>query len=186
MKFVYKNRRGHNYYLKSGLTPKGNKKYYLFKQMTADDLETVPDGYEVFENVHGGVFIRKLRPSILLPSEMGVLEKKVATYQKEVRYEEKGKSIILYHITNSGLFREESFAALAFRSGVLDIDKFGDYMQMFCFELMDPTERLFAPYRWCTRSAKEYWLNIGSPNSLKKLIEKYLHHINQDSFYELH
>ena len=172
--------------MKKGITPKGNNKYYLSKNSEKNDLETVPEGFEVFENVHGGVFIRKYRPSILLISEKDLLESKISKYKKKVRYEEKEKSVILYCILSSILSGEDSFISLAFGSGVLDIDKFGHYMQMFRFELLDSSERLFAPYRWCIRGGREYWLSIGNLGTLNELLEEYLQHIDQDTFYELH
>lgn len=186
MKFVYRNRRGDSYYLKSGLTSKGNKKYYLSKEITTDDLEAVPDGYEVFENVHGGVFVRKIRNSILLSSEKELLDKCVSPYERKVRYEEQGKSIVFHCAITSLLGGKESLASLAFSSGSLDIDKFENYTKMLRFELIDLKCRLFATYRWYTRNTKEYWLEIGEPNALKNQIDKYLHHIEKNSFYELH
>jgi hypothetical protein len=56
---------------------------------------------------------------------------------------------------------------------------------MMRFELLDTEERLFHVERWCFRSAREGWMHLAGPASLSDLVDCYVEHLGEESFYEL-
>jgi hypothetical protein len=59
------------------------------------------------------------------------------------------------------------------------------YTAMLRFTLIDENRRQFAAERWCFRGSIDDWFPIGKPGSLQALAEKYLPHVNRESFFEL-
>ncbi len=59
MKIYYQNKKGDLYYLHKKITKKGNARYFFSKKQDENVLGKIPKGYEVYENTHGQVFLRK-------------------------------------------------------------------------------------------------------------------------------
>ena len=54
------------------------------------------------------------------------------------------------------------------------------------FELLDAEQRLFHVERWCFRSSHDGWIHLAGPASLSDLVERYVEHLGEESFYELY
>lgn len=61
MPFRYINRKNLVYYLCVKKDEQGNPQYYFTRTMQKNDLETVPEGYEVFEDQGGKVHLKKIQ-----------------------------------------------------------------------------------------------------------------------------
>lgn len=58
---THTNRFGKTYYLKVGRTKAGKPKYFCSMKPAGANAESIPEGFEIHEDVNGGVFFRKLR-----------------------------------------------------------------------------------------------------------------------------
>ena len=65
MTMMHTNRKGKTYYLHQGITKKGNPKYFFALRDEGDLVETIPPGYEIYENPNAQVFLRRIRPQIV-------------------------------------------------------------------------------------------------------------------------
>ena len=61
MKIKYTNRKGETYYLHKGRKKKGGSQFF-FSKNSDDVLESIPQGYEVYEDPNGRVFLSKIAP----------------------------------------------------------------------------------------------------------------------------
>jgi hypothetical protein len=74
MPIEYINRKGQIYYLHSGITKTGKPKYFFSMKREENILETIPDGYEIYENPNAQVFLRKVQPKIITDEERVIVE----------------------------------------------------------------------------------------------------------------
>ncbi len=95
--FTYTNRRGDTYYLHGGKTKLGNPKYFASKK-SAGALNTVPDGFEVCEDINGIVIVRRPSPSAIPDEDFECVQTKVRSHRhlKNYRVITKERSIIIY------------------------------------------------------------------------------------------
>ncbi|MGD0900880.1 MAG: hypothetical protein ABR915_23860, partial [Thermoguttaceae bacterium] len=68
------NRKRHTYFLHEGKTKAGKPKYFFSRDSEGDVLDTIPDGYEVYENPNAQVFLRKAMPQIITDEEVAVVQ----------------------------------------------------------------------------------------------------------------
>lgn len=61
MPFRHINRKNLVYYLCVKKDEQGENQYYFARTMQKNDLETVPEGYEVFEDESGKVHLKKIQ-----------------------------------------------------------------------------------------------------------------------------
>ena len=52
--------------------------------------------------------------------------------------------------------------------------------------LIDEEERLFEPQRYSFLGSIDDWINIGDIDRLPELVETYVPHLDEDSFYDLY
>ncbi len=67
---THTNRFGKTYYLKVGRTKAGKPKYFCSMKAAGANAESIPEGFEIHEDVNGGVFFRKLRPCRIKAEEI--------------------------------------------------------------------------------------------------------------------
>jgi hypothetical protein len=63
--------------------------------------------------------------------------------------------------------------------------KSAHYMPLMRFVLHDRKQNLFQTGRYCFRSSIDAWIMVGPPGPLPSLIQEYIVHLGQDSFYDL-
>lgn len=61
-RFRYTNRKGQTYYLHSGKTKTGKRRYFVAKTAGDGVLDAVPSGFEVVESINGVVSVRRIDP----------------------------------------------------------------------------------------------------------------------------
>jgi hypothetical protein len=59
MTFKYVNRKNLVYYLQAITTETGGTEYFFSRQRQDNDLETVPEGYYIFEDPSGKVILKR-------------------------------------------------------------------------------------------------------------------------------
>jgi len=194
----YKNRRGKIYYLHVGKTKTGKPKYYFSKKRDGELVDEIPYGYEIYEHPGtGGVFLRKKLPQLITNIEKDAIEKELKKKEGSRRYlfDIKGKVITIWESNQDievlrDLFRDVRPTSLNGRSDNVSaiedmINIAATYSPVMKFTIEDEKKRTFIAERYCFLGSIDDWIYIGEPDSLKNLVEKYLKHLDEDSFFDL-
>ena len=98
MTMMHTNRKGKTYYLHQGITKKGNPKCFFALRDEGDLVETIPPGYEIYENPNAQVFLRRIRPQIVTDEEVAIVKSGMQHYCRLERFiiDVKKNSIIIY------------------------------------------------------------------------------------------
>jgi len=180
-------RTGKTYYLHEKETAAGKHRYFFSLQSEGRMVSTIPEGYEIFENVNGQVFLRQKSPQVILPDELAAVETALRKHGESWRFraEVKKNTITVYQADDlSGL---DKLAAEFGRRPLAGAEKarFANYMAYLRFTLVDKKGRTFITERFCFRGSVDDWIHIGGPGSLTTQVNKFVKHLGQESFYEL-
>ena len=189
MALTHTNRKGDQYYLHEGQTKKGNPKYFFSRGKAGRVLEKIPEGYEVYENPNGLVFLRKAQPEIFSHDEMTIVENamKNCTDLEFYKIDVKGNAIvILLPLQDVDAIKEVvsqcSLKTPAEINQTLQrIITFAPEMQLV---LIDKQKRLFSVKRYCYRGMGS-WITLDACSDLKSLVKKYFKHLAKESFFDL-
>jgi hypothetical protein len=190
--FQHINRRGDVYYIKA--TTRGGKPAYSATRKNEKGLlDQLPEGYEVYEKPDTGqVFVRKIKPTSILPAERRQVENAVRTLSKVKHFilDEDSSSIVIYvsdaepGASMSFLRREAPMLPEQARTMQEFMLRRATYSKMLRFELVEQEPRLFSVQRWCFLGSVDDWIYLGA-GSLAKLLKTCIPHLGQESFYEL-
>jgi hypothetical protein len=190
MAVEYVNRKGDTYYLHEGKTKKGNPKYFFSKKKDGVLVESIPDGYEIYENPNAGVYLRRIQPKIFADKEISTVEKGVRKYSglENFKVDVKKNAIVVFlpdqdtdHL--KGIFSRFLLPGSSKLDEILTESL--TYSPMMRFVLVDKESREFVVERWCFRGSIDDWIFVDHSNDLAKLVEKYCKHLGKDSFYDL-
>jgi hypothetical protein len=159
MTIQHVNRRGQIYYLHKGKTRTGKPTFYFSKDREGELVDTIPDGYEVYENPSAQVFLRKVQPRLVTDEEVALVTQ-AARQHGGFHYlvDVKGKSIVVHE----------------------------GQMPVLRFNLVDDKARAFFTERWCFLGSIDDWVPLmGGRGELKALVRKYCPHLGQESFFQL-
>ncbi len=191
MTVKYINRKNKTYYLHTKKTKTGKLKYFFSLNSEGMLADEIPEGYEIYENHNAQVFLRRIQPKIITDTEKALVEKglKELTDLKYYFVDIKKNAIILFLVDQDIDGLSELFKFAPVKSDKLDIDAFlkkiVTYSPRMKFVLSDKEKRLFITQRYCYLGSVDDWIEIGEPDVLKNLVNKYVRHINKDSYYEL-
>lgn len=193
MAIMHMNRRQQIYYLHQGKTKTGKPKYFFSMKSEGDLVDTVPDGYETYENPRAQVFLRKIPKKVITDEEIAIVEKGMKKFAKVDRFIiDVKKAVISIFTPTQDLGRlSESLAGSTFAMGrnpqamASSLEKFLDYSSDMQFVLIDKHARIFQTERYCYRGAIDDWIAIGPSGDLATLVETYVKHIDQESFFDL-
>ncbi|MDB6064516.1 MAG: hypothetical protein JWR26_724 [Pedosphaera sp.] len=180
-------RSGKGYYLHAKPGKGGKPNYYFSTDPDGPLVDAVPNGYEIYENVGGQVFLRRIPKKLITDEELELTRSALIAHAEEWRYKtEVKKNILTVYETNSG---DDLSKALGSWIAPEVEKRFriqnAYYMAVLRFILMDTAQRLFAAERYCFRGSVEDWISLGPPARLPALLKKYVKHLGKDSFYEL-
>ncbi|MBS0263046.1 MAG: hypothetical protein JSS02_13970 [Planctomycetes bacterium] len=188
MALEYVNRRGDRYYVLQGTTKSGKPKYYCAGKAQGVPVDTLPPEYEIREDPRNGlVTIRKVRPSQILPSEWELCQEQVKTLclgtacivDREVQH-------LVVYTANSSFAQIDAFLEqLGGRMGRNWMAQQIPYSPMLRFTLVDTEPRLFAVDRWCCRGTIDRWIPLEGGRPLADQLQKYIPHLDSDSFFNL-
>ncbi len=188
MALEYRNRKGIIFYLHVGTTKKGKPKYYFSRKKQDNVAESIPRGYEIYENPNAQVFLRKIQPKVITDAEVELvrlgLEKKGNV--KYFMVETKKDAIIVYKAANNmdELLEVLGILNAANKNEILKQEMLR-YEAVMQFQLVDKEKRLFIAKRYCYRGSIDDWIYIGDENTLDALVNEYVRHVGRDSFYDL-
>jgi hypothetical protein len=186
----YINRKGQTYYLHQSQTKTGKPKYFFSLKKSGILVNTVPEGWEIYENPNAQVFLRQIRPKVITDEEINVVKKGLeeSGHLKYYLIDSKDDTITIYvpdQDVDALTKILESFP-LATPSKITDaINNSLSYSPMMRFILIDKNRRVFGSQRYCFRGSIDDWEWIGLPNKLEKIVKEFVKHLGQDSYYEL-
>ena len=187
----YINFKNQKYYLHSSLTKKGNPSYNFTLKHPIAIVQTIPTGYEIYENPNGRVFLRKRVPAIFSSAESDIVRQAINKYSKikNVKVDLKKKHIIIFTPDQDAdelLTVLKSFAPANKKDTIKDaVKELLTFSSVMRFEIFDSEKRLFIPQRYSFMGSKEMWIDIGEPGKLDNLCKKFIKHLGQESFFEL-
>ncbi len=190
MAIEHVNRKGKTYYLHPGKTETGKPKYFFSMKSASSLLDTIPEGSEIYENPNAQVFLRKIPPQIIMPTEVAIVRDGIKRYAQIEHYiiDVKGKNIVVYLCDQN----VDDLMVIAARGLGSDTAKMQEtllhsvtYSPVMQFGLVDETTREFGVERWCFRGSVDDWIQLDSNYDLKALVKKYAPLLGQESFYEL-
>ena len=191
MTVTHTNRKGKTYYLHQGTTKTGKPKYFFALRDKGELVEDVPSDYEIYETPNAQVFLRRKRPSIITDEEIAIVEAGMRQYcrVKDFIIDVKKNTIIIFTPDQDVDFLVDSLSFLpgarsdkaqAIRQIALS------YSPMLQFVLMDKAKREFEVRRYCFLGSIDDWIDIGKTGSLSELVETYVQHLGEESYFELY
>ena len=190
MATVYINSKKQKYYLHKGKTKTGKDKFYLSQKSEGAVDESIPKGYEVYENPNGQFYIRKIQKQIITDQEKQIVEeglKKYSTLKSFKVYIK--KNMIEIYTPNQDIDVLEEITNRFSPVKVVDRDFLStiiEYSSNMRFVLIDKEKRLFNVQRYNYRGSIDDWINIDFFQPLEELVEEYVRHLGEDSFFELY
>ena len=191
MRVKYINCKGDTYYLHEGKTKKGTPQYFF--SMKQDGLlgKSIPEGYEIYEDPNGKVFLRRIVPKKIADEEVSIVENGIRQFAEveHFKIDAKGNTITVYLPDQDldPLVDEFSGLALGNRFKLRETLMRNRYYSspMMRFALAEEESRKFVVERMCFLGPEDHWLHIQGPDHLPKLVKKYCQHLGKDSFFEL-
>ena len=192
MTITHTNAKGKLYYLHQGTTKTGKPKYYFSMESEGHLAESIPEGFEIYENPNAQVFLRRIPPKLITDEERRVVEEGMRTYAdvKDSKIDVKGKAIVIYTAdqdigTLAELCKDLSPTPSANRQLMSLLRKEIQYSPILQFLLEDEKRRLFTAQRYCFRGSVDDWIDIGY-GPLTTLVKQYVKHLGQESYFELY
>lgn len=187
MAVIYTSRTGKTYCLLVKADKRGRSRYYFSTKSEGHRAQSIPDGYETHENVHGVFFLRKKVPRVIADDEIGLIESGLREHADEWRYkaEIKKNAIIIHEVCQDFDGLRELLPWLRSSSSDEFELRHATYMPVMRFVLEDKATRIFCPERMCFRGEGDRWIWIGPPGTLADVASKYIKHLGEDSFFDL-
>jgi hypothetical protein len=189
MSVTYTNRKGDTYYLHQGTTKKGNPNYYFAKKEPDTPVETIPDGYEIYENYKSQVFLRRIRPKHIRDEELAIVDQAVAAHPDISRHllEVRDKTIFIYTAVQNIDRLRETIATYHPGENIENwLAQILNYDTQLRFTLHDPQQRTFIAERYNFLGSIDDWIQISGPGDLETLVQTFVPHLEQESFYTLY
>lgn len=154
-------------------------------------VDNIPNGYEIYENPNGQVFLRKLQPKLITDEEIGLVKEGIKKYSPDKNCKIDVKKNVLFVYAPDQDIKELSAILSIFPSSKSSAENeqllstFISYSPVFQFVLIDSKRRIFRTQRYCYLGSKEGWIEIGQEDILSSHCKRYLKHIGKDSYFEL-
>jgi len=190
MTIRYTNYKGETYHLHKGAGKKGGSQYSFSRKEAGTPVKSIPEGYEIYEDPNGRVFLRKTVPAKISREELSAVENSIRQYAKikDYKIDVKGKTITIYlpDLEIDELRACFDSFVLVNRS-LLDesLKNILTYSPIMRFVLTDEKKREFRVERVDFGDSDDDWYFLDGGNDLQKLAKKYCRHLGKDSFYDL-
>lgn len=192
MPVTYTNARGQPYFLHQGRTKTGKPTYYFSLKREGPLVDSIPDGFEIYENPNTQVFLRRIPPKLITDEEQQIVmdgmrrNASVESYRIDV----KGKAIIIYIADQDSdafdrIFQYFPSSPEEKARMMTVLRQQMHYSPMMQFILSDEERRLFWPQRYCFRGSIDDWISIGVPDTLTNVLKTYVKHLGKASYFEL-
>ena len=190
MPIEHKARTGKTYYLHVGPGKAGKPNYYFSGKADPPLAESVPSGFEIYENVAGQVFLRRKTPQLIRNQELALVRESLNRHAEEWRYkiEVKKNAIVIYEAPDrNGALKEIAMPWVSDSTIKRLAIEGASYMAVMRFVLVDQEKRLFLAERFCFRGSVDDWIDIGGPaQTLPAVLRKFVKHLGKESLFELY
>ena len=192
MSITYTNAKGQTYFLHQGRTKTGKPTYYFALKREGPLADSIPDGYEMYENPHAQVFLRRIPPQLITDEERQIVADGMRKYGsvEAYRIDVKGKAIVIY-LADQGeadlarIFQGYPYSPAEKERIMKVLRQQLHYSPMLQFILADEKPRRFWPQRYCFRGSIDDWIGIGLPDTLSNVVKMYVKHLGNESYFEL-
>ena len=188
MAVTHTNRKGDTYHL---MRRKGKsiRTQYVFskKDLHGEAVDSIPDGYEVFEHPNGQVFLRRQIISEVPDADYQVIEQYMRDHFRDELYilERKRREVVIHfadeqleHLLNM----VTAFGAQARLEKLRrELLRYSPMMRIS----YDSKSAAYTLERYCFLGGIDDWVLLDGSVSIKKLVEKYCKHLGKDSFFDL-
>ena len=190
MSIQHNTRTGKTYYLHVGQDKSGKPNYFFSTEPKGPLVNSVPEGFEIYENVGGQVFLRRKQPKLITDEELAMVKEALKRHAEEWRYRvEVKKTAAIIHEAPDHTAMVERLALPWINKATLkeSVIQNATYMAVMRFVLADPEKRLFLAERFCFRGSVDDWIDIGGPaQKLPVLLKKFIKHLGNESIFELY
>ncbi|KON27026.1 hypothetical protein AC481_05930 [miscellaneous Crenarchaeota group archaeon SMTZ-80] len=190
MAIKYINSRGDTYYLHEGKTKTGKPKYFFSMKKDGVLVDSIPAGYEIYENPNAQVFLRKILPKIFTDEEINIVENIIKKCTKLTRFkiDIKGNKITVFLPDQDIDSLKQIFSTSAYSSDFkLNqlLSRVLTYSPMMRFVLVNEKKRIFQVERMCFLGSIDDWIFLDESSNLAQLVERYAGHLGKESFFDL-
>jgi shikimate kinase len=186
---THTNRKGKVYYLHVGKTKKGNPRYHFSTKEKGNLGGEIPEGYEIYENPNSQVYLRKIQPKLVGDEEIQLVDTALKEHARPNahRLDVRGEVITIFESSQTGRSMDgfpPFFSRLLMQEWA---DQHAHFTAVLRFILRDDKKRLFTAERYCFLGSIEDWMPLlgGGPAPLKDIVDKYVPHLGQESFFDL-
>ncbi len=185
MPVTHVNRKRDTYYLHVGKAKTGKSRYWFAKSTEGGLVESMPEGYEIYENPDAQVFLREIVPQLVTAAEVAMVQEGVKKYApgQNCIVDVQKDHIVVHHAEQVSLDLERF--GFGFRELPIIHQR---YLKVMRFTLIDEKDRTFRAQRWCFRGSIDRWIDLWESRSegkLSDLVKRFCPHIGQESFFEL-
>jgi len=169
------NRKGQKYYLHQGITKTGKPKYFFSMKSEGTVVQTIPDGFEIYENPNAQVFLQRIQPKIITDDEIATVEKGIKKFShlQYCRIDVKKDIIYVYTQNHNVSSQTELYSSFLLDKGKHvqgTVARSISYSAMLRFILSDDIKRIFTTERFCFLGSIDDWIGIGNSDTLQKLV----------------
>jgi hypothetical protein len=189
MAVQYTNRKRITYYLHEDNTKTGDLRYFFSARNEGNLVDTLPEGYEIYEHPYSQVFLRPIQPQIITENERDAVNKHVRTLTPSRRYiiDIWGKDITVFESHEDidvlkEVFRKETPEGFSLAEA---IDFTVSFRPVLRFTLENIEKRSFIAKHYCLPGAVYEWRCIAGQDSLENLASEYVKYLGTESFYAL-
>ena len=185
---VHTNRRGKAFYLHERRTASGKKKYVFSFVKEGPFVESIPEGYEVYENPNGQVFLRLIIPQLVTDEELRLVQNGVRRHAGiDYAIVEARSNLLIVLLPGQDL--DYLASIMKPEKGVLGpkareaLVRNLSYNPRLRFVMTDADKRLFEVQRMSYLGTGG-WSTIASAAPLATQVRKFSHHLGDKSFFE--
>ena len=190
MNIRHTTRTGKVYCLHVGRGKSGKPKYFFSTEPKGSLVDSIPEGFEIYEDIRGQVFLRRKQPKLITDEELAMVKEALKRHAAEWRYrvEVKQTAITIHEAPdNTAIF--ESLALPWTNKATIreSLIQNARYQSVMRFVLADSEKRLFLVERFCFRGSVNEWINIGGPSQeLAVVLKQFIKHLGKESVFELY
>ena len=154
--------------------------------------DSIPEGFEVYENPNAQVFLRRILPKIITDEEKAIVSEGMRQYSdvEDFKIDVKGNAIFVYTAVQDinalmEIFQdyprsgdEKAQMMKTLRQGI-------QYTPEMQFDLVDEKKRTFITQRYCYLGYIDDWIPVGRSGKLPRLVKRYVKHLGKESFVTL-
>jgi hypothetical protein len=191
MPVTYTNRKDKTYYLHEGTTKSGKPSYHFALSTGGNLVESIPDGFEVYESPNGQVYLRRIQRQIITSGELGAVNREMKRHPhlKAYKVDVKANVISIFEPNQDVDGISDLINALPGAKSTLGegwLAKHLTYSAVMRFTLLNEADRTFTAERLRYTGPNDNWMEIGSPGTLARLLRATVKHLGRDSFFDLH